>query len=268
VLLDPHGDKMIANYGVAARTGVRIDRKPHEVKRRGAFHGPFTLVHGYVTLMGMPYVPDVLRRSRLSARTEVLDQRQVVVLKGSGQNGQLKLWCDPQTDFWPRKLEWRMGPEDLLDDKKLKQRLLESITILVDGWDFARVSDRWVPTRFTLHHAATHTDKPPAVSRSVCTFSDISIAPAHLNDPAAFQLGSEIPNGTPVTVSSEPQIAYIWQDGKAVKKIDVDPAVLEGYGISDTEAPKSFITLWAIAALSAVLIAFLLAVWRLRAAKS
>jgi hypothetical protein len=273
LLVDARRDRLNVSWRPDGSIGILMDRQPSAVALRQPFGvNAFPLLHGYVNSTGVPYLPEVLRQSRLSSRPDSLDNRRVVVLEGKGRSGHLQLWCDPNTDYWPRRLEWRLGANDVLVDptgdkpqeKTLTRLGLMASFVLADGWDFARVGNRWVPTAFTLHKKMTYSEGQPEMAvRAVCTISDIAIAPAHLNDPAAFELGDEIPDGTSVTVSGEPQIQHIWLGGKVIKKVDADVSALEGHSMPGKERPKTLLLLAAIAA--AIVIG--LVAWRRRVAR-
>jgi hypothetical protein len=238
--------------------------KATEEERRGIFTlGDFMFLHGHLNLSGLPYFPDVLRASNLhitSTDTPAV-KGQLVSLEGKGPHGYVSVSFDSALGHWPRKVEWRLNADHVIEGKKLSELGLQQVELIVDDVEFERIGNHSLPSRFTVLTTAISASRTRII-RSVCEFRDFSLAPRHLLEPRIFELSDQVPEGTKVQINNEQQLHYSWRDGRVTKEVGIEPGRLKDHAFSSGGVPIALVVVAVGAALA--LFALLMVVKRRR----
>lgn len=190
------------------------------VKYNGTDSGPLTL-------------PEVLGKSKLSARKVNIDDKLLWVLEATGKWGSHTLWLDPAAGYLANRIEQRKKgadwgefgkPLDSLQpypegDAYFPAGRLTESTIIVDGVSTKRFGAVDVPIAFTVRDTKRFDNGQAVTLTSSVRVREVDFDPDFAKKDL-FTISSPIADGTPVTVADEPNIAYQWRDGKIVKRVD------------------------------------------------
>ncbi len=201
---------------------------------------------------------DVLRTSKSRLRT---DEQLVVghpmfVVEADAEDGQYTVWCDPSADYWPRRVRSRRrgdGKERIGGDGSvLSGKVLAEAIVEVRDVDLLNVKGQWFPSRFVAETTYAYTDDSRDVARTEFAASGFEVAVPSSSE--TFQVTLDVPNGTPVSMDRQPQMLYVWHDGKYVKTYD-DPSGLDELTLGDRRRP------WGIIISLHLLAAAVIGVW-------
>jgi len=205
--------------GIVASLGGLSDEERDHMERR--FFSP--VVNGKMLGNREP-LPEVLRKSRLTAKVEVLEGRRLHVVGGSSPWGYHAVWLDLERGGLPRRIVQRKHAQDKMMDwtlatipkelggpeKLFLQQLDVTNSALVDG--------KPVVTGFTLVQQSESQQGGILKEEYDVTMESWDLNPDFGRDP--FVPSIVIPNGHPVTVRGQTHIDYEWRDGKIVKKVN------------------------------------------------
>ena len=175
---------------------------------------------------------DALAGAARSQRSERVGQVDALFAEVKNKWGEHQVWLDPKRHYLPLRYKVTKRADDwIARDTKLSavntpgRVVTTQAAVEVVATKIETVNGRpaIVGCRITTHE--TFESKP--VWQAV---TDVVIADRRdtVPDPGVFKFTTDVPNGFPVTVQEQQQIAHVWKDGQVVK--DVDPAVATQLG--------------------------------------
>lgn len=198
------------------------------------------------------WIPDFLRKSKLSAERSTFDGHPVEVLRGVSGKIEMSLWLDPAIGHIPRKITcdnrnstlFSPTTERVYEVKRFAERngvLTPAETLETDHWG-ERAAEVCVAIRVengkqVLVQTPMKDEqgkiamRPPCDGLTEIKLVDIQFHPTLTDED--FKISKPIPDGTKVTNTEEyaPHVTYEWQQGKVVKIVEpaiagkFDPAV-------------------------------------------
>jgi hypothetical protein len=227
VILDPVKEQKV--QAIVAR----LDDLPVEERSRIGTLPLGLATHGFINGNGRLTLPAVLKQSKLSARREQVDSRDLWVLEGTGPFGQHTLWLDPALGFLPRRIVQRKAGTDWFERGRVvntcegdgrywpRARYTET-SRRMDALKFEKMGNSFALTEFTIVEESHFADGRAVALSTNVRFSKVDLAAIRFAGTDPFVVSTPIPNGTPVQVDDHPTISFRWQDGQIIKDIERD----------------------------------------------
>jgi hypothetical protein len=156
-------------------------------------------------------VDEILRRAdslTLASQTEQIMGMSCHVLEASTGRGRYRVWIDPRHGYGIARIEVRRDKDRATIDPGQSGR---PVTFVMKDVGFQKVDGVWVPVQATLEQTEKSGKRSTLHRRT-----EIIVNPDHAQRRSFVLEG--IRNGTPVVVSNEPDVPYVWRDGTFVLK--------------------------------------------------
>ncbi len=188
----------------------------------------FGAIYGYLDNNGGVLLPQILKESKLSARKNKLEGRELWVLEGIGRWGYHALWLDPALGFHARHIEQRKNGGDWIEHGRsiaslpkfnstfYPNEFLKERSQRIEAREWNRIGDSIVLIAMTAKEESRFSNNRTAVLDAHIRFSAVTLNP-DFSKFDAFTIKTPIPNGTPVQVDDQPTIRFEWHDGRIVK---------------------------------------------------
>ena len=163
------------------------------------------------------YIPDFLKENvHAEISRETSDTTYRISIKKDVCRYVLTLGFDDNKNCYVKSFSHAYSGNDYSSGRVLEQNFLFE--------DFARLNNRLFPQKMSSAFEMLLRDTVKSDRNSESVFKNsfvVFFANIEINrniSGSDFQIKTPIPNGTPVTIQSAPQIQYIWFDGKIVPK--------------------------------------------------
>jgi len=149
-------------------------------------------------------------------KTETVGDLQCYVVEADSDNGEYKIWIDPEHGYNIARVIVRKKNGDNFYNRRVSKG--ESVLVTVDNVKFRQIDDVWLPVEAKLMINNKLPNGDFWKTKVHHKLTDIKLNPDH--EKLAYFGSDEIQNGTIVYVDTEKTMTYTWQDGELIPNTD------------------------------------------------